>query len=311
MPATAISPRCISEDSKYNKISVKCRFCSSESVVKRGWRATKNRGKQQRWLCNNCNKSFTLDLGFWKMKNNENLVTQSIDQYFQNLSSRVVQRNLNQYNETKASHQSVLNWVRKYAEKLSTFINTLNPKLSGEFCVDETIIKCKRKEGIFWAGIDGQTKYITSSFYTLKPQNVDDAKRLLSILKATKQTKYIQTDSRAQYPIAIKKLFGLKGRGKQLSVEHRKINTMKTGKYNVKIERFFRNLKERTKLMYGFKSYSSASLILEGYRIWYNFIRPHMSLRTTPAIASGLELGLGYNKLWGLIVLSSINKNPR
>ena len=96
MPATAISPRCISEDSKYNKISVKCRFCSSESVVKRGWRATKNRGKQQRWLCNNCNKSFTLDLGFWKMKNNENLVTQSIDQYFQNLSSRVVQRNLNQ-----------------------------------------------------------------------------------------------------------------------------------------------------------------------------------------------------------------------
>ena len=311
MPATAISPRCISEDSKYNKISVKCRFCSSESLVKRGWRATRNRGKQQRWLCNDCNKSSTLDLGFWKMKNSENLVTQSIDQYFQNLSSRVVQRNLNQYNETKASHQSVLNWVRKYAKKLSTFVNTLNPKFSGEFCVDETIIKCKKKEGIFWAGIDGQTKYIANSFYTLNPQNIKDAKRLLSGLKATKQTKFIQTDSRGQYPPAFKNIFKYDKRKKNNSVEHKVINTHKTGKYNVKIERFFRNLKERTRLMYGFKSYSSATLILEGYRIWYNFIRPHMSLRTTPAIASGLELGLGHNKLWGLIVLSSINKFSR
>jgi len=303
MPATAINPRCIARESKYNSFSVKCRFCKSEDVVKRGWRKTQNRGKQQRWLCNSCSKSFTLDLGFWKMKNNENLVTQAIDTYYENLSSRVVKRNLNKYAVTEISHQSVLNWVRKYAKKIGNFVNTLTPKLTGQFYVDETEIRCKKKAGIFWAGIDGNTKYLVSSFYTLNPQNVKDARRLVKSLKETEQTRLIQTDGREQYPVAIRKLFGLK-RG--LSIEHRVINTSRTGKYNVKIERFFRNIKERTRLMYWFKSFKSAEIILQGYVCWYNFIRYHMTLKKTPAEASGLDFGLGVNKLWGMVILSSV-----
>jgi len=43
-----------------------------------------------------------------------------------------------------------------------------------------------------------------------------------------------------------------------------------------------------------------------GYRIYYNFIRPHMSLNgKTPAEASGLDLELGENK-WKLLIQKAI-----
>lgn len=49
------------------------------------------------------------------------------------------------------------------------------------------------------------------------------------------------------------------------------------------MERVWNTLKERIKIMRGFKAVWSAKLLIDGFFIWYNFIRPHMSLRETPA----------------------------
>ncbi|MBI4439480.1 IS1 family transposase [Candidatus Woesearchaeota archaeon] len=48
------------------EMKIKCRHCKSESVVKRGLSPTQNRGMQQRYLCNDCHKTFIPDFGFWK-----------------------------------------------------------------------------------------------------------------------------------------------------------------------------------------------------------------------------------------------------
>lgn len=57
------------------------------------------------------------------MKNPENLVTMSLDQYYMNLSSRKVSNSLSNYLNNEATHQSVLNWVRKYSQKVKPFTN--------------------------------------------------------------------------------------------------------------------------------------------------------------------------------------------
>ena len=44
------------------------------------------------------------------------------------------------------------------------------------------------------------------------------------------------------------------------------------------IERFHGTIKERTKVLRGFKGMGSALLILDGFGTHYNFFRPHMSL---------------------------------
>lgn len=49
------------------------------------------------------------------------------------------------------------------------------------------------------------------------------------------------------------------------------------------MERIWNTLRERIKIMRGFKASWSAKLLIDGFFIWYNFIRPHMSFNKTPS----------------------------
>jgi transposase-like protein len=57
------------------------------------------------------------------------------------------------------------------------------------------------------------------------------------------------------------------------------------------IERFHSTIKERTKVMRGFKTLDTAELILEGFLVHYNYFRPHMSLaNSTPAEVAKIKI---------------------
>ena len=62
---------------EYKKVS--CPKCNSKKIVKRGKRKTQNRGLIQRYGCQNCNRRFVVDEGFFKMKNHPNKITCAID----------------------------------------------------------------------------------------------------------------------------------------------------------------------------------------------------------------------------------------
>ena len=48
------------------------------------------------------------------------------------------------------------------------------------------------------------------------------------------------------------------------------------------MERVWNTLRERIKIMRSFKASWSAKLLIDGFFIWYNFIRPPMSLGGSP-----------------------------
>lgn len=56
------------------------------------------------------------------------------------------------------------------------------------------------------------------------------------------------------------------------------------------IERFHGTLKQRTKVLRGFKTQDAAEIILSGFLVNYNYFRPHLALNgKTPAEVAGID----------------------
>ena len=284
-------------------VEVKCRYCKSEAIVKRGLSPTRNRGKQQRYLCKSCKKSFIQDLGFWKMKNSEEIITMSVDMYLSNLSSRKMRNQLSRHMKTKISHISVLDWVRKYVLKVHKYVETLNYNLGGIFYADETVINRQGRNDKFWACVDWKTRMITGIHYsiTANPQEA-----VIFLRKAVEKGKpsYIQTDAAGFYPRAFRKLFYSRQR-KDLEIGHRIQNYSETGIHNYKIETVFMKIKDRVDDFRGLKALWSAPILMAGIVIQHNFIEAHTTTRQIPCESAGQVLDAGVNRWLGLIKIAS------
>jgi len=58
-------------------------------------------------------------------------------------------------------------------------------------------------------------------------------------------------------------------------------------------------------VMGGMDHAESAQKLIDAYKIHYNFIREHGSIKKTPAEQAGIKLDLGQNKIENLIRLAS------
>lgn len=109
---------------------------------------------------------------FVKMRAGSNVIVTFLDLYFEGLSVRKVQRQMAKLFEVKVSQVSIWKWVMKYSTLAKEFVDTLKPKLAGEWHIDETMIKCDGDYKWFWEMIDNETKL--------------DKRRLLVVAKKTK-----------------------------------------------------------------------------------------------------------------------------
>ena len=299
---------------KENKQKIKCVHCGQSNYKKKGFRQTQNRGKIQRYICNECGKQFTADNGFYRMRNSEAKITSAIDLYFSNLSSRKVRNHFRRHWEHNASHETVLSWCRKYVLKVQKYVDTLQPELdlSGEYYADETEIDRKGKKDIFWANVDWGTRYINGIHYSIS-HGVEDA---VTFLKKTTDNKklprFIQTDAAMFYPKAMKKLFASNRVGQgihgvsRMKVEHRVNNVSKTKKHNVRIETVFMKIKDRVDDFRGLKALWSAPILMAGIVLQHNYIEAHTTTGRVPCELAGLKLETGVNRWLGLIKLASV-----
>ena len=283
---------------------VSCVHCKSCNTLKKGVRETQNRGVLQKYHCKDCNKYFTENDGFYRMKNDPKKITKAIDLYFSNLSSRKVRNNFRRHEETNITHHTVLNWARKYALKVNQYMSSLNPtSLSGECYADDTQVKVLGKRTHFWVNVDWKTRYISATHYSIN-SHWNEAREFIKKTTKYGTPKYIQTDSAMFYPKVFKSLFSRKGRGKSL-VEHKVTNARRTGKHNVRIETVFSKIKDRVDDFRGLKALWSAPILLTGIVLQHNFIENHMSTGKLPCELAGLNLEVGANRWLGLIKLSS------
>src|SRR5208283_5372377 len=134
-----------------------CKYCDSEKVVKAGLK-----GNKQRYLCKNCSHTFIEGSDFPRMRTESRIISSSIDFYFEGLSIRKIQTQIEKLYGVHVSHTTVMRWIFKYSALCSKYVETLSPQLLGIYHIDETAIKCKGVQKWFWEMIDEQTRFLVA-----------------------------------------------------------------------------------------------------------------------------------------------------
>jgi transposase-like protein len=294
----------------YNKMENKtiCPNCKAEKIKKDGFRKTENRGLIQRYKCLECHKRFILNDGFFRMRNNPQKITQSVDLFYRGASTRGVQGHLAMFYPHNASNVSVYAWVIKYSKMISKFTNKLKLRVGQEVQVDEieyhrrksSKAKLGTEKNFFIDSVDPETKFMLSAEY-MKTRSCRDIKAVMIRIKERTgdQIKIMTTDGWNAYENTIKKVFGYSLKEKKFNVFHnRVVVSQEQGNFNHPIERLHNNIRARTKVMRGFHgSISSANAILKGFEVYYNFINKHQAINCCP-YELATDLKLTQNNKW-------------
>lgn len=272
-----------------------CLFCHSSNLKKYGIRHNKS-GDIQRFLCVDCKKTFSINIGFEKMKHNPQAITTAIQLYFSGESLRNTKRSLKLLG-VEVSHQTVYNWIEKYVALMKKYVDNLKPNVGDTWRADEMWVKIRKDMKYVFALMDNDTRFWLAQ-EVADTKHTHDARNLFREGKelADKRPEILITDGLPSYAEAYRKEFFTI---RNPRTEH--INTIKLGgdKNNNRMERLNNEVRDREKTMRGLKKKDTS--ILEGYQIYHNYIREHMALNgLTPAEVAGIKVE-GKNKWITLI----------
>jgi transposase-like protein len=264
---------------------MQCKYCGSERTIKKGFVQ-----KKQLYKCKDCGRRFFLNGKFAKMRLDKNIIVAALNFYYDGLSLRKAQRNLEQIFGERISQVTILNWIKKYSLLVKEYVTTQVPQLSGLWHEDETMLNCEGRNVWFWEMIDEDTKFMVASHISNTRTFEDTVAIFKKGLEQSKvKPKAVFVDGSFVYNRAFNKVFfTLRKDTRPELVQRVGICARET---NNIIERLHGTLKDRTKNMRGLKSYDSTKLLLEGWSVHYNYVRPHQSLgNKTPAQAARMQV---------------------
>jgi putative transposase len=264
---------------------MQCKYCRSEKVVKNG----KVKGEQV-YKCKDCGHRFFMNGSFSKMRNEKNLVVAALNFYYDGLSLRKAQRNLEQIFGERVSQVTILNWIKKYSRLVKEYMVTQVPQLSGLWHEDETMIQCKGRSIWFWEMIDEDTKFMVASQISSTRTFEDTVSIFKKGLEQSKvRPRAVFVDGSFVYSGAFNKVFYTMRKDTRPELVQRV--GIRARETNNSVERLHGTLKDRTRCMRGLKEDDSTDLLLEGWNVHYNCVRPHMSLGgKTPAQAARMDV---------------------
>jgi transposase-like protein len=270
---------------------MKCKYCDSENVVKHG-----KVGEKQRFLCKDCGHKFIEGSEFPKMRTEARIISSSIDFYFEGLSTRKIQTQIEKLYGVHVDHVTVLRWILKYSKMVSEYVETLKPQLLGIYHVDETAIKCKGVQKWFWEIIDEQTKFLVASHLS-GSRTAEDAIALFekSLTVAKKKPISLYVDGLPAYVDGYNKVFRTMKKDARPELIRR--IGIKAVNNNNFVERLHGTLKDRLKPTRGLKGEETVRTLLEGWVVHYNYVRKHQTIKMTPAQASGLDVDNDWYRL--------------
>lgn len=273
----------------------KCKHCKKNSAIKRGVKKNKS-GWITRYYCKDCGKWFVDRKGFERFRHSPEAITAALDLRAKGLSLSDVVDHLDQHYKVKVSRKTILDWQNKFSEKLKSFSQTLTPHLGTIFHADEMFIKVRKEWNYYWDCIDYETKFLVADHLS-KEREENEAVQFLNKIKtgSPNMPEEIHTDCSYDYPPAFRKVFPRRR-------IHKYYPSWKKKFKNNPIERLHNTLKQRYKTFRNFDNFESCWNFFDFYKIYYNFIRKHMTLGfKTPAQAAKIELSLGRNRFRSLI----------
>jgi len=268
--------------------TIVCKYCNSRNVVKYGT----FEGVQRYW-CKDCKRKFADNDAVPKMKTPTKVVSAALSCYFGGMPLDAIQRHLQQQFGTYYSEMGIYNWVIRFSKEAIDRVKDFKPIVGDTFIADETCLKVGGKNIWFWDIIDEKTRYLLASRLSDK-RTIKEAALLMSEAKrkAGKIPKRILTDKLAAYIDGIERVFGAE-------TEHIQSKPFaKENSTNI-IERFQGTLKDRTKVVRGFKNMDTARLLTEAWLVHYNFFKEHTTLGDIPP---AVKMGVTPIKDWADVV---------
>jgi transposase-like protein len=275
--------------------SESCPNCKSNNLKKDGIRHNKNYDIQ-RFKCNECNKKFSINLGFEKMKASPQIITSAMQLYFTGESLRNTQKFL-ELQGVKITHKTVWNWIKKYTNLMEKYLEQITPQVSDKWRTDELYLKIKGDRKYLYAMMDDDTRFWIAT-QVADTKNSADVRPLFreSMKVAKKRPAVLITDGAPNFRDAHKKEFRTLAKPHSIHIRH---IHFKNDYNNNKMERLNGEIRDREKTMRSLKKDDSP--ILTGMQIHHNYIRTHMGLNgQTPADKAGIKVN-GNNKWITLI----------
>jgi len=275
-----------------------CPACNSARIQKFGIRHNRS-GDIQTYVCQDCGKRFSINIGFERMKHNQKAITAAMQLYFSGESLRNTQRSLKLLG-AEVSHQTISNWITKYTNLMKSYVERLTPQVGDVWRADEVFVKVKGNLKYLFALMDDETRYWIA-------QEVADSKHMHDAAGLFREGKQLMdkvpavliTDGLPSYHTAFNKEFYTNTNPRSRHINAIKLNGKTGDEQNQRMERLNGSIRDREKTMRGLKKKSTP--ILKGMQIYHNFIKPHESLDgKTPAEACGIQVN-GENKWMTLI----------
>lgn len=216
------------------------------------------------------------------------------------LSSRVTRDALKGIFDISLSHQTVVNYINLAAQHLSSYIDEHGPAPMGLSAADETYILVDNKWTYTWFVIDSKTRAICG-YNISNHRGMQPALALLynTFGNPSDKAKHpdLITDGNPAYDSAVmayndliknddskltkRTVIGLKNLDDQ-SKEYRSFKQL--------VERLNRTYKYHTRPRAGFKTFDGAVALTTLFVAFYNFMRPHSSLKNaTPVSLDALK----------------------
>lgn len=277
-----------------------CLFCHSQNIVKTGIRRNKEYAIQ-RFKCHSCGRTFSINIGFERMKHSPKAITTAMQLYFSGESLRNTMRALRLMG-TNVSYVTVYKWIGKYTELMQTYLDKITPQVSSVWRTDEIFLKVRGNLTYLFSMMDDETRFWISSMVA-DHKGVSDVRPMYQEAKEVtgKRPSVLISDGAPNFHTAFnKEFYSNKKDSRHINHIH-----LKGDKNNNKMERMNGETRDREKVMRGIKTKNTP--ILKGYQLYHNYIRPHEALKgKTPSEAAGIMVE-GNDKWMTLIQNASVN----
>ncbi len=282
-----------------------CEFCHSQNLKRFGVRRNKS-GDIQRFMCADCHRTFSVNIGFENMKHDPKAITTAMQLYFNGESLRNTADSLRLLG-ADISYQTVWNWIQKYVGLMDRYLDKLTPQVGDTWRTDELYVKVRGNQKYVFAMMDDDTRFWIAQ-QVAENKGTSDVRPMFreSIERAGKKPKTLISDGANNFHEAWRKEMWSQF-GEVRSPDHIRDIRLGGSVHNNKMERMNGEVRDREKVMRGLKRTDTP--ILKGYQIFHNYIRPHDALRgETPANRAGIKVK-GQNKWLTLIQNASQEEN--
>jgi transposase-like protein len=282
----------------------KCPKCGKawdqKNVTKRGIRHNRS-GPIQIYYCKHCGRKFGDRTAFEGMRSRAISIASALDLFYRGLSLRQIEEHLESFYAIKVTHTTVYNWIKKYVQLVSQYVEKLHVRTSDRWHADDTLIRIRGRHLVLWALLDSETRYLIA-LHISKKRATEDAYEFLrkGLETARNNPAEIITDGLQSYTDAIDRESKTKlGNNRLIHVQGPLTGPLT----NNRVERFHGTLKRRTRVMCHLGNRSSAEKFANGFATYYNFIKPHAALNgKTPAQATNIATS---KKTWLNLILKT------